>query len=196
AGAPRPRRRTRWRGSVPASAPSAPRSGPRMTSSGGRPGYRPGAPPGASNRLPGRRPRKPGRATSWVRDDWSRASRWTTYHAPPTASHPAGTGRLRPGAHRCIRIAATALLGMLVGGCTQWTGSLPVASFDTAAGGKMLRPDARASACRTRVLGVTLGAGDSPLDEAIHALLALDPEADTLTDVRIDSWATTAGLFD
>jgi hypothetical protein len=72
-----------------------------------------------------------------------------------------------------------------------------VASFDTAAAGeKMLRPNAHASACRTRLLGVTLGAGGSPLDEAIHALLALDAEADALTDVRIDSWATTLGLFD
>jgi len=72
-----------------------------------------------------------------------------------------------------------------------------MASFDTAASGqKMLRPDARASACRTRVLGVTAGAGRSPLDEAIHALLALDPEADTLTDVRVESWGTTVGLFD
>jgi hypothetical protein len=74
---------------------------------------------------------------------------------------------------------------------------VPIASFDTAAGGgKMLRPDARASACRTRLLGVTLGPGGSPLDEAVHALLALDPEADTLTDVRVESWATTVGLFD
>jgi hypothetical protein len=72
-----------------------------------------------------------------------------------------------------------------------------VASFDIASGGrKMLRPDARASACRTRVLGVTLGAASSPLDEALHALLTLDPEADTLTDVRVDSWATSVGLFD
>lgn len=60
----------------------------------------------------------------------------------------------------------------------------------------MLRPDARASVCRTRVLGLPLGPGGAPLDEATHALLALDPEADALTDVRIESCALSAGLFD
>ena len=89
------------------------------------------------------------------------------------------------------------LLGILVGGCTQWKGTIPVASFDGASGGrKMLRPDARASACRVRVLGVPLGAAGSPLDEALRALLTLDPEADTLTDVRVESWGTSVGIFD
>lgn len=92
---------------------------------------------------------------------------------------------------------STVLLGILVGGCTQWKGSIPVASFNSASGGsKMLRPDAHASACRIRVLGVPLGAAGSPLDEALRALLTLDPEADALTDVRVDSWSSTVGLFD
>jgi hypothetical protein len=43
-------------------------------------------------------------------------------------------------------------------------GRLPAVAFDTAGGAKMLRPDARASVCRTRVLGLPLGPGGSPLD--------------------------------
>ena len=60
----------------------------------------------------------------------------------------------------------------------------------------MLRPDARVSACRVRVLGVPLGAAGAPLDEALRALLTLDPEGDALTDVRVDSRSTSVGLFD
>jgi hypothetical protein len=89
-------------------------------------------------------------------------------------------------------------LVLVVAGCVHWDGHVPLVSFDTAgSGNKMLRPGARASACRTRVLGMTVGgAGGSPLESAIHALLALDPEANTLTDVRVESSGMTVGLFD
>jgi hypothetical protein len=88
------------------------------------------------------------------------------------------------------------ILAAITAGCVGWSGHLPAVAFGTAGGAKMLRPDARASACRTRVLGLTLGPGGAPLDEAVHALLALDPEADALTDVRVESRTLSAGLFD
>ena len=88
------------------------------------------------------------------------------------------------------------ILAAIAAGCTRWSGHLPAVAFDTAGGAKMLRPDAHASVCRTRVLGLPLGPAGAPLDEAAHALLALDPEADALTDVRIESRALSAGLFD
>jgi hypothetical protein len=89
------------------------------------------------------------------------------------------------------------VLGGLVTGCAYWTGRLPVVSFDTARNGsKMLRRDARRSVCRTRILGMTLGASAAPMDEALHRLLGLDPEADALTDVRVESRQMSAGVFD
>ena len=70
-------------------------------------------------------------------------------------------------------------------------------SFEVQAGGiKMLRPDAHVSICRTRVLGITIAGDASPLDAASRALLALDGEADTLSNVRIDTSEVTTGLFD
>ena len=42
----------------------------------------------------------------------------------------------------------------------------------------MLRPVARASACRTTLLGVPIAGPPSPLESALRALLATDAEAD------------------
>jgi hypothetical protein len=72
-----------------------------------------------------------------------------------------------------------------------------VVSVDSArSGSKLLRRDARASVCRTRILGMTLGSSAAPLDEAVRRLLGLDPEADALTEVRLESRLMSAGVFD
>jgi len=60
----------------------------------------------------------------------------------------------------------------------------------------MLRPGARASACRTTLLGMSVAGPASPLEAALHALLALDPEADRLDAVEVRERTMTTGLVD
>ena len=120
-----------------------------------------------------------------------------TYHARRQTSREAASKPVARAARQAGAAAKAAFLVVAVAACTRLNGRLPVVSFNAAtAGSKMLRPEAHASACAVRVLGLTVGPGVSPLDEALQALLALDPEADALTDVRIESRAVTTGLLD
>jgi len=60
----------------------------------------------------------------------------------------------------------------------------------------MLVPNAHAAACRTRILGLDVGEHSSPLDRAVHALLAADPEADALRNLRIAARSLALGVFE
>src|SRR5262249_32535643 len=118
-----------------------------------------------------------------------RVSPLATYHARGPAS------LYQRGLRSCLGLSL--LLGALGTGCAHWTGRLAVGSVDSArSGSKLLRRDARASVCRTRIFGMTLGTSAATLDEAVRSLLALDPEADALADVRVESRQMTAGVFD
>lgn len=92
------------------------------------------------------------------------------------------------------------VLGMLVlagSGCSESGGELPLVGRDVAAAGtKMLRPDARAEACRLRLFGRELGAAPAPLDRAVQELLASDSEADALANVRIRTRSVGLGIGD
>lgn len=91
-------------------------------------------------------------------------------------------------------------LGLLVVacvGCSESGAHLPLVSTAVEqAGTKMLRPGAHAAACRSRVLGVTVTGDPSPLDRAVQTLLALDPEADSLINVRIEVRTLSLGVVD
>jgi hypothetical protein len=82
-------------------------------------------------------------------------------------------------------------------GCAASQAEVPLVVFDLdATGTKMLRPNARATACRTRILGHTIAGDASPLDASLRSLLRLDREADALTRVALTSRLFTLGLFD
>jgi hypothetical protein len=85
---------------------------------------------------------------------------------------------------------------LAVAGCATWDGRIVLVSFDTARTGvKMLRPAARARACRSRFFGRATSSA-SPLDDALASLRALDPEADALTNVHVETRELALGLFD
>ena len=99
-------------------------------------------------------------------------------------------------AQALIRLVGVALGACLVG-CTSSTAHLPRVTFGTADDGfetKMLRPEARASACRTTLLGILIAGPPSPLESALRALLAMDSEADQLTDVDVHEQSVASGL--
>lgn len=120
-------------------------------------------------------------------------TRRMTYHDAPTVS------QARPG--RPSRWWALggrlAVLVVSASGCVESRGTLPLVAFNAeAAGTKMLRPGAQARACATRVLGIARGDGASPLERTLRQLLALDAEADTLTNVAIETSTLALGVFD
>jgi hypothetical protein len=89
------------------------------------------------------------------------------------------------------------LLLIVGAGCSSWDGQLPLVLSDAEhAGTKMLVPNAHAAACRTRVLGLDVGERSSPLDRAVHALLASDSEADALVNLRIAARGLALGVFE
>jgi hypothetical protein len=90
------------------------------------------------------------------------------------------------------------LVGLLTA-CTSVTTRVPGVTFDTEPSRpatKMLHPGARASVCRTTLLGFAIGGSASPLEAGLRALLATDPEADQLADVQIRERTVTTGLVD
>jgi hypothetical protein len=81
--------------------------------------------------------------------------------------------------------------------CTSSTARLPRVTFGISADRfetKMLRPGARTSACRTTLLGVPVAGSPSPLESALRALLASDPEADQLSDVEVREQTVASGV--
>lgn len=90
-----------------------------------------------------------------------------------------------------------ALLALVATACSESAGEFPLISRDAAAAGtKMLRPAARAEACRTRLFGRDVAGEPAPLDQAVRALFAMDAEADALANVRITTRATALGIGD
>ena len=99
-------------------------------------------------------------------------------------------------AQALVRLVGFALGACLVA-CTSSTTRLPRVTFGTPDDRfetKMLRPAARASACRTTLLGIPIAGPPSPLESALRALLALDSEADQLTDVDVREQTVASGL--
>ncbi|HZP42346.1 MAG TPA: hypothetical protein VFD84_12670 [Candidatus Binatia bacterium] len=90
-----------------------------------------------------------------------------------------------------------ALLGLSLAGCAAPLGSVGTlgAPSDLVAT-KLLRPGARARACRTAVLGVRVGGDERPLDAAVAQLLALDAEGDIVTNLRMRTSGVATGLYD
>jgi hypothetical protein len=98
---------------------------------------------------------------------------------------------------RLIGAAGLVLLAMTSAGCSRWDGQLPLVLSDAEhAGTKLLVPDAHAAACRTRVLGLDVGEPSSPLDRAVRTLLAVDPEADALLNLRVAARGLALGVFE
>lgn len=115
-----------------------------------------------------------------------------TYHDVPTLSQPRPG---RPSRWRVLGGLAVVMVGAC--GCVAARSTLPLVAFDTeGAGTKMLRPGGQASACATRVLGIARGDGASPLVETLRQLLALDTEANTLTNVTIETRTLALGVCD
>ena len=99
-------------------------------------------------------------------------------------------------AQAVARVVGVALAACLVA-CTSSTARLPRVTFatpDDRFETKMLRPVARASACRTTLLGVPIAGPRWPLESALRALLATDAEADQLTDVDVREQTVASGL--
>jgi hypothetical protein len=81
--------------------------------------------------------------------------------------------------------------------CTSSTARLPRVTFatpDDRFETKLLRPATRASACRTTLLGISIAGPPSPLESALRALLASDPEADQLSDVDVRQQTVASGV--
>jgi hypothetical protein len=90
-----------------------------------------------------------------------------------------------------------AIVLLLAVGCTAPAGTIGTLSPGSElVSTKLLRPGARARACRTALLGVVLGRDEPPLDAAVRALMALDEEGDVLTNVTVRSSAVVTGLYD
>jgi len=93
------------------------------------------------------------------------------------------------------RRAAAALL-LLGTGCATSVGSVGfIGQSADALDVKMLRPGARARACRASVFGVALGSAEPALHDAVGQLLALDSEGDLLTNVEITTRTLTTGVY-
>lgn len=100
-------------------------------------------------------------------------------------------------AQAVLRLLGVALGAGLVA-CTSSAARLPRLTFGTADDrfeAKMLRPAARASACRTTLLGIPIAGPPSPLESALRGLLAKDSEADQLTDVDVREQTVALGLM-
>src|SRR5262245_20002217 len=141
------------------------------SSSAGRPAYPRATPPAASSiriRPPARGERaQPPPAPR----DPSPSARHRDYHdgGAPAPSRDEWRGI-------AIRLAPLAIA--LLASCTSVTTRLPQVTFDTEPGQpatKMLRPGARASACRTALPGMPVPRPASPLAAALPPLLALGP---------------------
>lgn len=92
-------------------------------------------------------------------------------------------------------VLSVVVVGLL--GCARTRVELPLVGFAAeAVGTKMVRPRARARACRTTVLGMALDDATSPIDDALRTLRELDPEVDTLVNVRIEATLATAGILE
>src|SRR5262245_26170323 len=153
------------------------------------------APPAASSTT--QRPSAEARARPLPRGDL-RLSSPSTPHADYHQHQPTAQARRerRPSPPPAPRL----MIGLIacLAACSSVTARLPRVAFDTgtdAAAAKMLRPAARASACRTTVLGLAIGGPPSPLDAALRALLGSDPEADQLRDVQVQERTFTSGLL-
>ncbi len=115
-----------------------------------------------------------------------------TYHDGRTGSQPDASG-----ATGRLLLAALAIGLAAVTGCVESHEELPVVGFEAeSAGVKMLRPNATARACATRILGMTSGNATPPLERALRDLRALDAEADLLARVRVDTSTIALGIFD
>lgn len=75
--------------------------------------------------------------------------------------------------------------GLAIGGCSLGHGTVPVAALseDVRFGTKMLRPQAEARACGTTFFGRSADA--DLVDRAMRELLAVDEEADVVTDLDV-----------
>src|SRR5262249_45088304 len=135
------------------------------SSSGGRPACPP-APPPAAPSTTGRGAGGRGGRDGGRRD--SQRARHGDYHATR------GTARMRT-AQTLVGVVGVALGACLVA-CTSSTARLPRVTFGTPDDRfetKMLRPAARASACRTSLVGIPIAGPSSPLESALRALLAM-----------------------
>lgn len=90
-------------------------------------------------------------------------------------------------------VSAVFLFGLV--GCWSDMGTIPVATLDRdIAGVKMIRPGVVARACRSGVIGIR--SGSEPLEAAMRRILAVDPEGNAVTDVRVRTTSIRTGLYD
>lgn len=89
-----------------------------------------------------------------------------------------------------------AILALVSTGCTTSLGTVGTfASGPDLVSTKLLRPGARARACRTTFFGVAVAGEERPLDAALGQILALDREGDVLTNVVVRSSEVVTGVY-
>jgi len=95
-----------------------------------------------------------------------------------------------------MRWLVAPVAALALAGCSASLGSAGVLLPDAdAVGVKLLRPGVSAQSCRVSIVGIPLDAGDPSLQEATARMLALDAEANALTDADVRWEHVVTGLY-